>query len=149
MGDVLIGQVVQKSFHGLVIRVIATDNGTRLRDISDLSIKGSIHADELVAAYDRKDGSYSSGDLVRCEVTELSADKLSCGMKGVHQTGESQTRKPILFGLVSKEQLPKSYRYQHTETIIEWNLKFVLAAEWLLNLLVSHMKNAWRATGPF
>jgi len=110
LGDILIGQVIQKSFHGIVIRIIATGNGTRLRDVSDLSIKGSVHADDLVAAYDRKDGSYANGDLVRCEVIEFSADKLSCGMKGIHQVGENRTQKLITFGLITKEQLPMSYR---------------------------------------
>jgi len=107
LGDILVGKVVQKSFHGIAIRVIATDNGTRLRDVSDLSVMGSIHADDLVAAFDRKDGSYTVGDLVRCEVIEFSADKLSCGMKGVHQMGAQ--KKPVSFGLV-KEKLPMSYR---------------------------------------
>lgn len=117
LGDILIGQVIQKSFHGIVIRIIATGNGTRLRDVSDLSIKGSVHADDLVAAYDRKDGSYANGDLVRCEVIEFSADKLSCGMKGIHQVGENRTQKLITFGLITKEQLPMSYRYHYSKTL--------------------------------
>lgn len=38
-GDVLICQVQQKTFHGLMIRVIATDHGTPLRDVRELAIK--------------------------------------------------------------------------------------------------------------
>ena len=40
-GDVLICQVQQKTFNGLVFRVIGTDNGTRLRDVRELAIKVS------------------------------------------------------------------------------------------------------------
>ena len=39
IGDVLIGQVQQKTFHGLLIRVVATEIGTRLRDLRDLGVK--------------------------------------------------------------------------------------------------------------
>ncbi len=38
-GDVLIGQVQQRTFHGLVVRILATDSGTHLRDMRDLSVK--------------------------------------------------------------------------------------------------------------
>ena len=38
-GDVLICQIQQKSFHGCTIRVIATDDGTPVRDVRDLSVK--------------------------------------------------------------------------------------------------------------
>lgn len=39
VGDVLMCQVQQKTFQGLVIRVIATDIGTRVRDVRELGIK--------------------------------------------------------------------------------------------------------------
>ena len=39
IGDVLIGQVQQKNFHGLVFRVVATEDSTILRDVRELAIK--------------------------------------------------------------------------------------------------------------
>jgi len=39
IGDVLIGQVQQKNFHGLIFRVVATEDSTILRDVRELSIK--------------------------------------------------------------------------------------------------------------
>lgn len=63
----------------------------------------------MITASDRKDGQFNSGDLIRCEVVEVNADseKLICGMKGVHQpSGKSD----VVFGLISREQLPKHYR---------------------------------------
>lgn len=39
IGDVLIGQVQQKTFHGLAFRVVATDDFTILRDVRELAIK--------------------------------------------------------------------------------------------------------------
>nr|CAG4641680.1 EOG090X05S8 [Eurycercus lamellatus] len=109
VGDVLIAQVQQKNYNGLIIRVIATDNGTPLRDVRELAIKGSIHPDHQISVSDRKDGQFNAGDLIRCEVIDLIADaeKLTCSMKGVHQPA-GKTNLP--FGLVTKEQLPKSYR---------------------------------------
>ena len=63
----------------------------------------------MILASDRKDGQFNTGDLIRCEVIDINADseKLLCGMKGVYQpSGKSD----IIFGLISKEQLPKHYR---------------------------------------
>lgn len=39
IGDLLIGQVQQKTFHGLVFRVVATEKATLLRDVRELTIK--------------------------------------------------------------------------------------------------------------
>lgn len=63
----------------------------------------------MIAASDRKDGAFSSGDLIRCEIIDFNADseKLVCGMKGVHQQAG---RADVQLGIISKEQLPKSYR---------------------------------------
>lgn len=108
-GDILICQVQQKTFQGHGIRVIATDRGTPTRDVRELAIKSSLHQDHMILASDRKDGQFNAGDLIRCEVVDINADseKLICGMKGVYQTtGKSD----VIFGLISKEQLPKHYR---------------------------------------
>lgn len=71
--------------------------------------KGSIHPDHIIAAADRKDGTFNTGDLIRCEVIDINgdADKLVCGMKGVHQ---SSSKPDMQLGIITKEQLPKSYR---------------------------------------
>lgn len=72
-------------------------------------MQGSIHPDHLIAASDRKDGAFNSGDLIRCEVIDINADteKLVCGMKGVHQAaGKTE----LQLGFITKEQLPKTYR---------------------------------------
>nr|CAG4640008.1 EOG090X05S8 [Daphnia pulex] len=107
IGDVLIGQVQQKNFHGLVFRVVATEDSTILRDVRELAIKGSIQPDQYMS--DRKEGAFNTGDLIRCEVIDFNADneKLVCGMKGLHQPAE---RADLQFGIVTKEQLPKSYK---------------------------------------
>ncbi|XP_046652917.1 serine/arginine repetitive matrix protein 2-like isoform X1 [Daphnia pulicaria] len=107
IGDVLIGQVQQKNFHGLVFRVVATEDSTILRDVRELAIKGSIQPDQYTS--DRKEGAFNTGDLIRCEVIDFNADneKLVCGMKGLHQPAE---RADLQFGIVTKEQLPKSYK---------------------------------------
>ena len=101
----------------------------------------------MVAAADRKDGSYNIGDLVRCEVIEFSADKVTCGMKGVHQSADkSQSR---TFGLVSKEQLPLSYRYLSSRFScgMAGDLLVCLdpTAELSWNRPEGTMRNAWRA----
>lgn len=63
----------------------------------------------MILASDRKDGQFNSGDLIRCEVVEINADseKLLCGLKGVYQP---PGKLDVIFGLISKEQLPKHYR---------------------------------------
>lgn len=109
VGDVLIGQVQQKTFHGLVFRVVATEGTTILRDVRELAIKGSVHPDQFNAASDRKDGAFNTGDLIRCEVLDINADneKLNCGMKGLHQSAEQSD---LQLGVITKEDLPKSYK---------------------------------------
>jgi hypothetical protein len=63
----------------------------------------------LIPVPDRKDGAFNNGDLVRCEVIDVNieAEKLMCGMKGVHQAHD---KPPVAFGLITKEQFPTSYR---------------------------------------
>lgn len=69
--------------------------------------QGSIQPDQYMS--DRKEGAFNTGDLIRCEVIDFNADneKLVCGMKGLHQPAE---RADLQFGIVTKEQLPKSYK---------------------------------------
>nr|CAG4646245.1 EOG090X05S8 [Macrothrix elegans] len=108
VGDLLVGQIQQKAYNGVIFKLIATDIGTRLRDVRELGIKGTLHPDYLAAA-DRKDSSLNVGDYVRCEVVDVSADseKLICGTKGVHQP---PGKTDVQLGVITKEQMPKSFR---------------------------------------
>ena len=74
-------------------------------------MQGTISPDNLISASDRKEGQYNAGDLIRCEVVDVNADaeKLVCGVKGVHHQGAGKA--DVQFGLVTKDQLPKHYRY--------------------------------------
>ena len=74
--------------------------------------------DQLIAAAHSKDGNYNTGDLVRCEVVDVNADseKLACGMKGIiHQD------KTVVLGLITKEQLPDTYRCVLLAFYLSWD----------------------------
>ena len=109
--------------------------------------KGSIHPDHIIAAADRKDGTFNTGDLIRCEVIDINgdADKLVCGMKGVHQ---SSSKPDMQLGIITKEQLPKSYRLE--KKCIDFFILFQMVnifnnAELWWILLENRTRNACKA----
>lgn len=74
-------------------------------------------AADLVPAIDRRGAirAYSGGDLVMAEILEMTPDseRMVIGMRGVMQRDASQSEdggSPIVFGLVTEDQMPAQYK---------------------------------------
>ncbi len=115
----MIATVYSKNGSGLNLKLLSTDGGKHVV-LEDLGIKAFCPASHTVPPTPtggrEKSFEYTTGDCVRVEVLEVSADseKLVCGMKGTTLSPEMQHT--FHLGSISRHEFPRQFTYDEMKT---------------------------------